>query len=125
MLYLYVAIGGAFGALCRYGMVGGIHALFGRSSFPIATMSVNIIGSLLMGLAIGLIVSMMPRGKELHALLIIGALGSFTTFSAFSYETYIMVERGDWFAAGAYVLGSIILGVLAFLAGMWLFKAMI
>ena len=122
MLYLYVAIGGAFGALCRYGMVNGIHSLLGRGSFPIATLSVNILGSLLMGLAIGLVVSMMPRGKELHALVIIGALGGFTTFSAFSYETYILVERGAWLEAGIYILGSVILGVLAFFAGMWLFK---
>ena len=124
MLYLYVAIGGAFGALCRFGMVNAIHGLLGRGSFPIATMSVNIIGSLLMGLAIGLIVSMMPRGKELHALLIIGALGGFTTFSAFSYEAYLLIERGAWLEAGLYIFGSVILGVAAFFAGMWLFKVM-
>lgn len=122
MLYLYVAFGGAFGALCRYMMVSGLHAALGRS-FPYATMAVNILGSLLMGVAIGFIATMLPRGKEFYLLTVVGALGGFTTFSAFSYDAFLLIERGEWFAAAAYILGSVLLGVLAFFVGMWLFKS--
>lgn len=122
MLYLYVAVGGAFGAMCRYAMVNGMHALFGRAYFPYATMCVNILGSLIMGVIIGVIASMMPRGKEFYLLTCVGALGGFTTFSAFSYEAYMLLERGAWMEAAAYILGSVILCILAFFVGMWLFK---
>lgn len=122
MLYLYVAAGGAFGALCRYGMVQGMHALFGRGYFPYATMCVNVLGSLLMGIMIGVVASMMPRGKEFYLLTVVGALGGFTTFSAFSYEAYLLLERGQWAYAGAYIAGSVILCIGAFFAGMWLFR---
>lgn len=121
LLYFYVAAGGAFGALCRYLMVGALNNSLGRS-FPYATMTVNILGSLLMGVAIGVIMTMLPKGKEFHALMVVGALGGFTTFSAFSYDAYLLLERGDWTGAGIYIIGSVLLSILAFLAGMWLFK---
>ena len=121
MLYLYVAAGGAFGAVCRYLLTSEITSLAGRG-FPYGTMTANIIGSLLMGVAIGVIATMLPRGKEFHALIVIGALGGFTTFSAFSYDSWLLIERGQWLAAGVYILGSVILCILAFFAGMWLFK---
>lgn len=122
MLYLYVAIGGAFGAVCRYAMYHGMHAVFGKNDFPYATLTVNVLGSLLMGIAIGIIVSLIPRGKEFHAFMVVGALGGFTTFSAFSYESYLLLEKGHIAAAAAYMGGSVLLGVGAFFLGMWLFK---
>lgn len=121
MIYLYIAAGGAFGAVCRYALSSAITGAFGKE-FPYATMSVNILGSLLMGVVIGVIMTMLPKGKEFHALMVIGALGGFTTFSAFSYDAYMLLERSDWVGAGIYIIGSVALSILAFIAGMWLFK---
>ncbi len=121
MLYLYVAAGGAFGALCRYVLTSAMVSAFGRD-FPYGTMLVNIAGSLLMGFLIGVVMTMLPKGKEFHALMVVGALGGFTTFSAFSYDAYMLLERGAWVAAGGYILGSVALGILAFIGGMWVFK---
>lgn len=121
MLYLYVAAGGAFGALCRYVLASAIIGTFGRG-FPYATMTVNILGSLLMGILIGVIMTKLPKGEGFYALMVIGALGGFTTFSAFSYDAYMLLERGEYVGAGLYIFGSVILGILAFIAGMFLFR---
>ncbi len=122
MLYLYVAIGGALGALMRYSLGTLITETMGKE-FPYATFTVNIVGSFVMGLAIAMLVTMLPRGRELHALFVIGTLGGFTTFSAFAYESYLLLERGDIASALVYVLGSVVFSIVAFFLGMALFKA--
>lgn len=121
MLYLYVAIGGALGALMRYSLGTLITETMGKE-FPYGTFTVNILGSFVMGIAIAMLVGMMPRGRELHALFVIGTLGGFTTFSAFAYESYILLERGDMGGAIIYILGSVILSILAFFVGMAIFR---
>jgi fluoride exporter len=124
MLYLYVAFGGAFGALLRYGLGTWITSMAGKE-FPYATFTINILGSFLMGAAIALLVSMLPRGKELHALVVVGALGGFTTFSAFAFESYLLLERGNMGGAMIYILGSVGLSIVAFFLGMAIFKAVL
>ncbi len=121
VFYLYVAVGGAFGSLLRYCLSNWIKQWAG-TDFPWATFTVNILGSFLMGVLLGLLASMMPRGKELYLLIGIGALGGFTTFSTFSYDAYMLLERGDYAGAGIYVFGSVAASVAALLTGMWLFK---
>lgn len=121
MTYLYVAIGGAFGSLCRYLIIQWVGALAGRE-FPWAVLAVNVLGSFLMGLLLGFLASVMPKGRELYLLLGVGFLGGFTTFSAFTYDSYMLLERGDWWGAAAYIAGSVGLGLGAFLAGMWVFR---
>lgn len=86
--------------------------------FPYATFIINIMGSFLMGLLIALLVAYLPRGRELHALLAIGALGGFTTFSSFAYESYMLLERGQWVSAGLYIGGSVALSILGFFLGL-------
>lgn len=124
MLYLYVAVGGAFGALGRYLTMSwvGSHAI--SKAYPfLGTLCVNILGSFLLGLLIGVIAVLLPRGRELHALIAIGALGSFTTFSTFAMDLYLLVEKGLWVQAGTYLSASVIFSVLAFFLGMWVLRS--
>jgi CrcB protein len=103
-----VAIAGAVGALSRY----GIGVAVGVRSFPWATLGINIAGSYLLGLV--LVVGARRGWPDTSTVPItIGFLGAFTTFSTFSYETYTMLRTDRAGAAAAYVIGSVVLGVLA------------
>jgi len=86
-------------------------------------MMVNILGSLMLGIWIGVVATMMPaKTKDLHLLIAVGFLGGFTTFSAFSMDAYMLMERGMTTQAFFYVFGSVMISVLALVAGMWLVK---
>jgi len=112
---IYIAGGGAVGALLRYGVSNGIHGLLGRA-FPYGTLAVNILGSLLMGFLYVLLLERMDVGVEWRAALMIGLLGAFTTFSTFSLETLNLLETGDHLKAGVNILVSVSLCIL----GCWL-----
>lgn len=113
--YLLVGIGGALGAMARYGV--GITVPAPANGFPIATFIVNAVGSLAMGLLIGVLARTTPQYQnEIRLFLAVGVFGGFTTFSSFSLDAIAMIERGDLFLAAAYVVGSVLLG----LAGLWL-----
>lgn len=121
-LLIYVAAGGALGAMSRYAANVGLTRLLGHD-FPYGTLGVNVLGSLLMGLLVGAVARYLPDGKpELHALLAVGFLGSFTTFSAFSLDAMLLLERGAHGPLLAYVLLSVILSVLALAAGLSLMR---
>ena len=94
MSIISIAIGGAAGSLCRYGMSNGIYLLLGRS-FPYGTLAVNILGSFIMGSVYILMIERASISEELRAGIIIGLLGAFTTFSAFSIETINLIESGE------------------------------
>lgn len=116
-IYLIVAAGGAFGAVARYGtdsMVGRWTGL----GFPWGTVTVNLVGSLVLGLLIGAAVHGLHLGQEMRALVVTGFLGAFTTFSTFSLNTVTLLERGDTGAAFGYVLGSVVFGVGLFFIGL-------
>jgi fluoride exporter len=110
-----IAIGGATGALCRYGMSNGVYLLLGRS-FPYGTLAVNILGSVIMGSVYVMMIERMDVSPELRAGIIIGLLGGFTTFSAFSIETLNLLESGETIKAGFNILLSVSLCV----SGCWL-----
>ncbi len=112
---LAVAAGGAVGAVLRYGLSTGLHSWLGRS-FPVGTLSVNVIGSLLIGLSYVLLVERMAVAAEWRAALMIGVLGAFTTFSAFSLETLQLLDESG---AGAALL-NILLNVTLCLAACWI-----
>lgn len=114
---LVVAAGGALGAVLRYGVSLG---LAGRSGFPWATLSVNVVGSLLFGLLIVWLNERMPAANELRAFLLVGVLGAFTTFSTFSWETLALFEQGAMLRATMNIVGSVMLCVIAAAAGVWL-----
>ena len=115
MTWIYVAVGGALGAVARYGMSGWVQGL-ARGTFPWGTMAVNVLGSLLLGLAIGWLQSG-TASAELRQFATIGFLGAFTTFSTFSYEAVALFRGGDVWGGGVYVAGSVLAALLGILAG--------
>ncbi|WP_425990941.1 fluoride efflux transporter CrcB [Brevundimonas sp. TWP2-3-2] len=115
---LLVAIGGALGSMARYGVGLGAARLFPTSSWPWGTLTVNVVGGLVMGLLVGWLGLRAGSGQEtLRVFAAVGVLGGFTTFSAFSLETVLLVERREYGLAGAYVLLSVVLAIAALMAG--------
>jgi fluoride exporter len=112
---LLVALGGAVGSLARYGVGVAVVRAFG-AGFPWGTLVVNVVGGLAMGL---LAARVSPEHEHLRLLLGVGALGGFTTFSAFSLETVRLMEHQPGLAA-LYVAASLILSVGACWAGLTL-----
>lgn len=121
MNLLSIALGGALGALARYGLSGWIHARLG-SGFPWGTLGVNVLGSFLVGFGLSYLqhTSLPPVSREFLA---IGLLGAFTTFSTFTWETAALLRDGEWARAGLYAGGSLALGIAAVLAGLALTEA--
>ena len=113
-LVLYIAFGGAFGAVMRYGASLGVYSLLGRG-FPYGTLFVNVVGSLLMGLLSVIMLDRFNVGPEWRAAILVGVLGAFTTFSTFSIETMSLLEQGDMIKAFA----NITVSVIACLAAVW------
>ena len=111
---LSVAAGGAVGAWLRF--VAG--RLIGANSFPYATLTVNVLGSLAMGLLAGWLARHGESGEPWRLLLGVGVLGGFTTFSAFSLELALMIERGAMAQAATYVALSLLGGVGGLFAGL-------
>ncbi|WP_334161384.1 fluoride efflux transporter CrcB [Phenylobacterium sp.] len=115
---LYVGLGGALGALARY--LVGVQALrtFG-SGWPYGTFAVNTAGGLLMGLLAGVLAHRGGLDQERWRLLLgVGVLGGFTTFSAFSLELALMLEKRAFTSAAVYALASVTLSTLALFAGL-------
>jgi len=119
-----VAAGGAIGALLRYAM-GLWLGKITTGDFPLPIFLVNISGSFLMGLWIGGMTLMSPeKAKELHLLIAVGILGGYTTFSTFSLESYMLIEKGNYTLAAAYIGGSVLLSVAALFFGLLMFRWM-
>ena len=116
MQALAIAGGGAVGALLRFWMSGWAYGLFGRG-FPYGTLLVNVLGSLLMGVLFALLVERAAAAPEWRALLMIGLLGSFTTFSTFSIETLNLLEGGEYSKAVLNIGLSVVLCLAAAMAG--------
>lgn len=107
MSFLIVAIGGALGAVLRY----GVALIWGGA---MATVLVNVVGSFIMGIAF---VALSQRGALLPLFVLTGFCGGFTTFSAFSLDAMKFISDGSWGMAFLYIFGSVILSVLAIFAG--------
>lgn len=116
MILLYIAMGGAVGAVARYGVAGWVQERAGFA-FPWGTLVVNVLGSLLIGFALRYMEAVRWT-PEFRALVTIGLLGAFTTFSTFSYETVGLLEDGEWLRAGLYAAGSVVLGLVAVYVGL-------
>jgi len=119
MHWLAVAIGGALGAMARYAVSTWI---FNATShkFPYATLSVNVLGSFVMGILFVFIVERAALPAEMRGLLMIGFLGAFTTFSTFSLDALGLWQNGHLFLALVYVLATVVLCIVAISCAIWL-----
>ena len=120
---LWVALGGALGSAARYGVNVWSGRMLG-TAFPWHTLAVNLIGCFLMGVVIELAALKLNLGSDVRAFLTTGILGGFTTFSAFSLDFALLVERKAYLAAGAYAAGSVVLSLAAVFAGLHLVRAL-
>jgi CrcB protein len=122
MLYLIVFLGAGIGGALRHGVnVGGVK-LFGYG-FPAGTLIVNVVGSFAMGLFAGYFAFRPGIPQHVRLFLTTGLLGGFTTFSAFSLDTALLIERRAYATAAGYVTGSVIAGIAALFLGLALFRS--
>ena len=113
-----VALGGAVGSTARYAL-GGLTLRWFGPGWPYGTFAANLIGGCLIGLLAGYLAHRGGADQErLRLLLQVGVLGGFTTFSAYSLETALMIERKAYGAAAGYAVSSVVLAVLAVFSGL-------
>ena len=113
---LLVGAGGAIGAMARYGVSVALGRIW-PMSFPLGTLTVNVVGSAAMGVLIGILARTVPQmSNEIRLFVAIGILGGFTTFSSFSLDTITLIERGALTQAMLYIA----LSVVVCLAGLYL-----
>jgi len=121
-LILSVAIGGAIGSVARYLVGIGSTKLFGLA-FPWGTLIINIVGSFLIGAFAESFALRWDAPQVVRVFLTVGICGGFTTFSAFSLDAYLLMERGELWPAAAYMAGSVALSIGALVAGLYLVRA--
>jgi CrcB protein len=109
---LFVGLGGFIGAVARYKLGGWVLHHTADWRFPLSTFLVNTIGCLVIGLLAGLATRHHVFSHDLRLFLFPGILGGFTTFSAFGYETFFLIRKGDSHVAFSYVLLSVVCGLL-------------
>ncbi len=117
-----VAIGGAMGAVLRFWVSHGIHALMGRN-YPYGTLTVNVVGSLFMGVLYMLLTERLELGPAWRSLILVGLLGAFTTFSTFSLETLHLLDNGEVLKAFTNVVSNVVLCVAAVWLGVLIGRA--
>jgi len=120
-MILAVAAGGALGAMMRYLLMSQIGRWLG-TGLPWGTLAVNVIGSFAMGALVESFALVWSAGAWMRVFLTVGVLGGFTTFSAFSLDVVVLLERGQMAMAGAYVAASVLVSVAGLLAGLRLFR---
>jgi len=115
-----VGVGGGLGALLRYYVASLVQPA--GYLFNWGILFVNISGGFVMGLIVEASALKFNLPPELRNFLTIGVLGGYTTFSTFSLDSALLLQRGEYLQAGGYVIGSVVLSVLALFAGLWLMR---
>ena len=116
MAYLWIALGAVVGAGARY-FLGGFIAKILPSSFPYGTLIINITGSLLLGFFLAWTSERVLIDPRWRLLIAIGFCGSYTTFSGYAFETFALVEQGQWLLMGLNIIASNLLCLVSVLAG--------
>ena len=120
-MLLAVAAGGAVGAMGRHLVSGQVMRWMG-SGFPWGTMTVNILGSFILGVLVEYLALRWSATQEMRGFLVVGMLGGFTTFPAFSLDAVLLLERGSLGPAFAYIAGNVLLSICGLFAGLWIFR---
>jgi len=110
------------GSLARHYLSTIIYSITG-GTFPWGILIVNVVGGFAMGLIVELSALKLNLSPDLRAFLTTGILGGFTTFSAFSLDSALLIERGEWIGAGSYIVGSVVLSIAALFAALWLVRS--
>ncbi len=121
-ILLAVAAGGAVGSLLRYFVASAIQPP--SMHFPWGIFVVNVTGGFIMGLIVELSALKMQLTPEIRAFLTVGILGGYTTFSTFSLDSVLLIERGAYASAAGYIVGSTVLSIAALFAGLFLVRAL-
>jgi CrcB protein len=116
MAYLLAALGGALGALARWGVATALPSEAG--GWPWATLLVNLTGCVLIGVLLAVLLSRFPASSWLRPLLAVGVLGGYTTFSTFAVDVVQLGEAGAWLTAAGYLLASVLGGVACVVLGL-------
>ena len=119
MTFVYLAIFAIIGAFARYGQSIVVQKVMGRA-FPFGTLSINVLGSFLMGFLFFATLERINISPELRTGILTGGLGTYTTFSTFSLEAFNLIENGEMVKAGLYVGGSVVLSIAAAIFGAYL-----
>ena len=118
--YLCVILGGGAGSLARYLVGRAIVQRFPNANFAIGTFLINVSGSFLIGLLMGILVERLRLSHFWQLTVVVGFLGGYTTFSSFEYDAYLDARGGHHLAAVCYLAGSVVLGYGAVWLGSWL-----
>jgi fluoride exporter len=121
VIFLLIGLGAAIGANARYWLGQWVVLRLG-AGFPYGTLLINVLGSLAIGLFLGLVGTPNEPDTAWRLFVATGLLGGFTTFSTFSYETLALINQNRWPEAGVYIAISVILGLLATALGVWLVR---
>ena len=116
-----VGVGGGLGALARYYIAGWVQPPGAEFNWGIFV--VNISGGLLMGLIVEASALKLNLAPELRSFLTVGILGGYTTFSTFSLDSALMLQKGQYGLAAGYIVGSVVLSILALFAGLWIVRS--
>jgi fluoride exporter len=114
-VYLAIALGGSLGAVCRYWVSSSTYAWVG-AEFPFGTLMVNLTGSIMMGFLALLLTEKIAVSEELKFAILVGFLGSYTTFSTFALDALNWLHNGAWMKVAVYML----LSVFGSLLGVWI-----
>ncbi|MBT8303211.1 MAG: fluoride efflux transporter CrcB [Bacteroidia bacterium] len=117
---LLVFIGGGFGSVLRFGLAKFLNST--EYALPYGTFLANILGSLLIGIILGMAMKNNSLSESHTLLLATGFCGGFTTFSSFAYENHVFLKAGDFTSFAIYTIGSFVIGFLAVFLGLYLVK---
>ena len=123
-MILAVAAGGALGAVGRYLVISAVGQIFG-TAFPLGTIVVNVVGSFVLGALTEAMALVWSPSPELRAMIVVGVLGAFTTFSTFSLDVALLYERGALGQAALYIGFSVVLSIGAFVLGLALLRSLL